>query len=119
MSHCAAYGCSNTKRKESCRNKTFFKFPLKKPILLKTWILMIRRDKFKPSSSSLLCSDHFEDECFAYQNFTNRRQLKPGSIPTIFVFTKSPSSRKSLDGCKSSTSPEILTIRNPDLSSPS
>ncbi|GFY13037.1 THAP-type domain-containing protein [Trichonephila clavipes] len=65
---------------------------------------MIRRENFKPSAHSLICSDHFEETCFEYQPFTNHRQLKRGSIPTIFVFKKKASSRRILDRCKPSTS---------------
>ncbi|GFT89619.1 THAP-type domain-containing protein [Trichonephila clavipes] len=88
MSHCAAYGCTNYRKKEECKSKSFFKFPVKNPGLLKAWLKMIRRENFKPSAHSLICSDHFEETCFEYQPFTNRRQLKRGSIPTIFVFKK-------------------------------
>ncbi|GFV75363.1 hypothetical protein TNCV_1482091 [Trichonephila clavipes] len=52
-------------------------------------------------------SDHFEEECFEYQNFTNRRHLKPGSVPTNFVFTKCPTFRRILERCKPSTSTEM------------
>ncbi|GFY19490.1 THAP-type domain-containing protein [Trichonephila clavipes] len=99
MSHCAAYGCTNYRKKEECKSKSFFKFPVKNPGLLKAWLKMIRRENFKPSAHSLICSDHFEDTCFEYQPFTNRRQLKRGSIPTIFVFIKKASSRRILDRC--------------------
>ncbi|GFW67860.1 THAP domain-containing protein 3 [Trichonephila clavipes] len=104
MSHCAAYGCTNYRKKEECKRKSFFKFPVKNPGLLKAWLKMIRRENFKPSAHSLICSDHFEETCFEYQPFTNRRQLKRGSIPTIFVFKKKASSRRILDRCKPSTS---------------
>ncbi|GFS80648.1 THAP-type domain-containing protein [Trichonephila clavipes] len=104
MSHCAAYGCTNYRKKEECKSKSFFKFPVKNPGLLKAWLKMIRRENFKPSAHSLICSDHFEETCFEYQPFTNRRQLKRGSIPTIFVFKKKASSRRILDRCKPSTS---------------
>ncbi|GFT78237.1 integrase catalytic domain-containing protein [Trichonephila clavipes] len=50
---CAAYGCNNSKKKDNCRNKTTFQYPLKNPTLLKTWIAKIRRDEFVPSSSVL------------------------------------------------------------------
>ncbi|GFU84617.1 THAP domain-containing protein 3 [Trichonephila clavipes] len=115
MSHCAAYGCTNYRKKEECKSKSFFKFPVKKPGLLKAWLKMIRRENFKPSAHSLICSDHFEETCFEYQPFTNRRQLKRGSIPTIFVFKKKASSRRILDRCKPSTSVIFLQIED-DLS---
>ncbi|GFU50664.1 THAP domain-containing protein 3 [Trichonephila clavipes] len=85
MCHCAAYGCTNTTKKEECKSKSFVEIPVKNPGLLKAWLKMIRRENFKPSAHSLICSDHFEETCFEYQPFTNRRQLKRGSIPTIFV----------------------------------
>ncbi|GFT70524.1 THAP-type domain-containing protein [Nephila pilipes] len=67
---------------------------------------MLRRDNFQPSPYSKICSDHFDESCFEYQPFTNRRQLKPGSIPTIFVFSKATSSRRVLDRCLPTTSTE-------------
>ncbi|GFV94143.1 integrase catalytic domain-containing protein [Trichonephila clavipes] len=71
----------------------------------------IRREKLIPSYASVLCSDHFEEECLEYQNFTNLRHLKSGSVPTNFVFTKSLSFQRilenSLERCKPSTSTEI------------
>ncbi|GFX83775.1 THAP domain-containing protein 3 [Trichonephila clavipes] len=115
MSHCAAYGCTNYRKKEECKSKSFFKFPVKNPGLLKAWLKMIRRKNFKPSAHSLICSDHLEETCFEYQPFTNRRQLKRGSITTIFLFKKKASSRRILDRCKPSTSVIFLQIED-DLS---
>ncbi|GFY63972.1 hypothetical protein TNIN_382511 [Trichonephila inaurata madagascariensis] len=37
MAYCTAYGCTTSKRKEECKNKSFFKFPVKTPGLLKAW----------------------------------------------------------------------------------
>ncbi|GFU48802.1 GRB10-interacting GYF protein 2 [Nephila pilipes] len=71
---------------------------------------MLRRDNFQPSPYSKICSDHFDESCFEYQPFTNRRQLKPGSIPTIFVFSKATSSRRVLDRCLPTTSTETCKI---------
>ncbi|GFQ80304.1 msantd1 [Trichonephila clavata] len=42
----------------------------------------------KPSNFSSVCSDHFEEACFVFQPFTNRRQLKTNSIPTKFRFSE-------------------------------
>ncbi|GFS79331.1 THAP domain-containing protein 3 [Nephila pilipes] len=106
MSYCVAYGCNNKKDRKDCRTKSFFGFPLKNLSLVKTWVKMLRRDNFQPSPYSKICSDHFDESCFEYQPFTNRRQLKPGSIPTIFVFSKATSSRRVLDRCLPTTSTE-------------
>ncbi|GFS34053.1 THAP-type domain-containing protein [Nephila pilipes] len=106
MSYCVAYGCKNKKDRKDCRTKSFFGFPLKNLSLVKTWVKMLRRDNFQPSPYSKIYSDHFDESCFEYQPFTNRRQLKPGSIPTIFVFSKATSSRRVLDRCLPTTSTE-------------
>ncbi|GFT02713.1 hypothetical protein TNCV_879321 [Trichonephila clavipes] len=59
---------------------------------------MIRRKFQAICSLSPICSDHFKETCFEYQPFTNRRQLKRGSIPITFVFKKrKASSRRILD----------------------
>ncbi|GFQ74616.1 THAP domain-containing protein 3 [Trichonephila clavata] len=128
MSYCCAYGCKNEKLKSECRNKTFFRFPFKDPLLVKKWLVKIRRKDFFPSTSSTICSDHFEESCFTYQPFTNRRQLKPGSVPTIFVYSIPPISERMFKKRKrqspkqeyvhsNRTSP-IITHCHPDRISP-
>ncbi|GFT47959.1 THAP-type domain-containing protein [Nephila pilipes] len=67
---------------------------------------MLRRDNFQPTPYSKIRSDHFNESCFKYQPFTNRIQLKPSSIPTIFVFSKATSCRRVLDKCLPTTSTE-------------
>ncbi|GFQ77213.1 THAP domain-containing protein 3 [Trichonephila clavata] len=106
MSICAVLGCNNGKRKENCRAKTFFRFPFRYPALVEIWIKAIGREHFRPAPSSTLCSDHFEESCFVYQQFTNRRQLKPGSIPTIFNVPDPKSKREVNDTCEASSSKE-------------
>ncbi|GFT52763.1 THAP domain-containing protein 3 [Nephila pilipes] len=103
MSYCVAYGCNNRKDREDCRSKSFFGFPINKSSVVKTWVKMMRRDNFRPTPYSKICSDHFDESCFEYQPFTNRRQLKPGSIPTIFVFSNA-TSRRIEERCQSTTS---------------
>ncbi|GFU93859.1 THAP domain-containing protein 3 [Trichonephila clavipes] len=101
MSHCAVCGCTNT-RKDECKSKSFFKFPVKNPGLLKAWLKMIRRENFKPSVHSLICSDHFEETCFEYQPVTNRQQLNGGSIQLSSFLKRKPHLSKDLS--KPSTS---------------
>ncbi|GFT07868.1 uncharacterized protein NPIL_574451 [Nephila pilipes] len=116
MFYCIAYGCNNKKDRKDCGTKSFFGFPLKNLSLVKTWVKMLRRDNFQATPYSKICSDHFDESCFKYQPFTNRRQLKPGSIPTIFVFSKTTSSRRVLDRCLPTTSTETTGISNEFLS---
>ena len=35
-----------------------FRFPLKNPSLLKSWLIEVKRDKWKPSQYSVLCEKH-------------------------------------------------------------
>lgn len=44
----------------------------------------MKRDKWQPTKSSYLCSDHFEAKCFKMNN--ERRYLTPNAIPTVFTF---------------------------------
>ncbi|GFY46233.1 hypothetical protein TNIN_216961 [Trichonephila inaurata madagascariensis] len=101
MAYCAAYGCTNTKRKEEFKSKSFFKFPVKNPGLLKAWVKMIRRENFKPSAHSLITSKR--------QALNISHLLIVGSQNGALsqlssFFKKQASSRRILDRCKSSTS---------------
>ncbi|KAF4529836.1 hypothetical protein B566_EDAN017933, partial [Ephemera danica] len=50
------------------------------------WTAALRRDNFKPTNGSTLCSKHFDSDCFEKSGWTTRANLKQGSIPTIFDF---------------------------------
>ena len=59
-------------------------FPHKNPQLLQKWVKAIRREKWFPTQSSVLCSTHFSDDCFV-EGKKNRR-LKKDAVPSIFNF---------------------------------
>ncbi|XP_050399762.1 ABC transporter G family member 7 isoform X2 [Patella vulgata] len=59
------------------------KFPSKESEK-KLWLEKIKRENFYPSSTAVLCSDHFEASCFDRTGQTVR--LKQNSLPTIFKF---------------------------------
>uniref|UniRef100_UPI00358FFAC5 uncharacterized protein n=1 Tax=Myxine glutinosa TaxID=7769 RepID=UPI00358FFAC5 len=80
MPSCAAINCSNQQTKGS--GKTFHLFPRRSPNLLRQWILKVRREKWVPSSRSVLCSDHFEESCFDRTGAVVR--LKMDAVPTLF-----------------------------------
>lgn len=44
----------------------------------------MKRDKWHPTKSSYLCSDHFEEKNFRYNN--ERRSLIANAIPSVFSF---------------------------------
>ncbi|GBO36022.1 hypothetical protein AVEN_95874-1 [Araneus ventricosus] len=87
MRYCCVIGCSNAKAKTDCRDKTFFTFPLKNSQLLQLWLKNIGRQGFMPSCSSLICSDHFEENSYSTCQFTKRRLLKQEAVPIIFSKT--------------------------------
>lgn len=82
---------------QSCTNKqhtedvSFHYFP-KNPDVRKKWVKFVQKHRqgWKPTDTSVLCSAHFEDDCFT----TNRRisrelnmksWLKRGAVPTIDI----------------------------------
>ncbi|XP_027699642.1 THAP domain-containing protein 3 [Vombatus ursinus] len=80
---CAARQCCN---RYSSRRKqlTFHRFPFSRPELLKEWVLNIGRGNFKPKQHTVICSEHFQPDCFSA--FGNRKNLKQNAVPTVFAF---------------------------------
>nr|XP_014429141.1 THAP domain-containing protein 3 [Pelodiscus sinensis] len=60
------------------------RFPFSRPELLARWVGNIGRGDFQPSSHTVLCSQHFQPDCFSA--FGNRTNLKPNAVPTLFAF---------------------------------
>ena len=60
------------------------KFPFTKPELLTQWVANMNRSDFNCKKTSVVCSDHFEENCFDRTGQTTR--LRHGAIPTIFNF---------------------------------
>ncbi|XP_076671258.1 uncharacterized protein LOC143370260 isoform X2 [Andrena cerasifolii] len=72
-------------RKGQDKNRSFRKFPLNNAELLQKWIAAMDVKDFVPNKRSVLCSEHFEKDCFRK---TGRNActltLKNNAIPTIF-----------------------------------
>ena len=68
--------------------------PLSNKELLRTWLIKIKRTNTPVSKNSYLCRKHFEEECFIKPHGGQRIRLKPGSVPTKFVFTVQRKERK-------------------------
>ena len=66
----------------------FCRFPDKKkrPECRAKWIHAIRRNNWKPTSNSYLCSDHFEENCFVVRPNKIGRRLNDSAVPSIFNF---------------------------------
>ncbi|XP_053865057.1 THAP domain-containing protein 3 isoform X1 [Malaclemys terrapin pileata] len=80
---CAALRCSNRYSSRCRQQLTFHRFPFSRPELLARWVGNIGRGDFQPSSHTVLCSQHFQPDCFSA--FGNRTNLKPNAVPTLFA----------------------------------
>ncbi|XP_011257895.2 THAP domain-containing protein 1-like [Camponotus floridanus] len=72
--------CGSIHKKNDRR--TYHKFPLSDKFLLEQWVNNIPLKHWKPTYESLLCSDHFTEDCFDRSEF--RVRLKLNSVPTYF-----------------------------------
>ena len=97
--HCCAWGCSNRESSDSkSKGLSFHYFP-KNESSCDQWIKAVRRQDWKPSSSSRLCSEHFKESDFKGHTL-ERRRLNENAIPSIFkafpphLKKKSPIKRK-------------------------
>ncbi|XP_075038253.1 THAP domain-containing protein 1-like [Mixophyes fleayi] len=81
MTVCAAYGCKNRLSK-GC-GKHFFRFPMKNPEYLAKWLAVIRRDQWKPSIYSRLCSDHFTEEDYMLRPGASYPYLRLDAVPSF------------------------------------
>ena len=88
---CVAAGCNTTSRM-GC---SLHSFP-KDETLRRKWISAVKRQRNSwdgPSSSSLLCSKHFKEDCFVMEGVRFRdalgipaqKRLKGDAVPTIFA----------------------------------
>ncbi|XP_042365514.1 THAP domain-containing protein 1 [Plectropomus leopardus] len=79
---CSAYGCKNRYHKD--RAISFHKFPLARPDVCGKWVAAMRRNNFKPTKYSNICSQHFTKDCFKRE--CNNRVLKENAVPSLFTF---------------------------------
>lgn len=82
---CSAYGCKNRYHKD--KDISFHKFPLARPDVCDKWVTAMRRDNFKPTKYSNICSQHFTKDCFKRE--CNNRVLKDNAVPSLFTFNLS------------------------------
>ncbi|KAJ1205414.1 hypothetical protein NDU88_000849 [Pleurodeles waltl] len=81
---CSAYGCRNRYDKE--KPISFHKFPLTRPEICEKWEAAVRRNNFKPTKYSSICSEHFTPDCFKRE--CNNKLLNDNAVPTIFSFSE-------------------------------
>ena len=81
--HCCAWGCSNRESSDSKANGLTFHYFPKDETRSEQWIKAIRRQDWRPSASSRICSEHFKES--DYKGHTlERRVLNNTAIPSIF-----------------------------------
>ncbi|XP_073453293.1 uncharacterized protein [Aquarana catesbeiana] len=83
MKTCVVYGCSNALFK-GC-NKKFFRFPLNDPECLSKWTVAVQCKYWKPSTSSIICSDHFTDKDYMSCPKAMGPHLRNDAVPSIFI----------------------------------
>jgi len=84
MSHsCIVPDYFNNSEKPSCAGLSFHRLPLSDPVLLKEWLIKIRRENTSINHNSRVCSAHLKAG----------KRSSVNCIPTIFPWSKP--SRKS------------------------
>lgn len=91
MPVCSAYKCkkrSDREYKEAYKRGefSFHKFPLADGLRVREWLRRMRWKNWWPTGNSVLCSDHFEKDCF--EQVGNHKRLRRNAVPTIFNFPK-------------------------------
>ncbi|XP_075724723.1 THAP domain-containing protein 2-like [Rhipicephalus microplus] len=117
VSSCVAFGCTNRAKQKP--GITFHVFP-KDKTLRDAWQRAVRRDGWEPKNADVLCSEHFEANCFDRTGQTTR--LRPGSIPTIFpafpAHLQKPAKRKrEAPKCRTALSPLVSAEAAVEMSS--
>ena len=103
---CVAAGCNNSVEKEGI---SVYTFP-KDEALKKKWTNQVQRTRTGPTINSVLCSEHFTEECFEESNIIHQsfglkknRRLKKGAVSSIFK-------RKAADDACSSVTETKISI---------
>ncbi|XP_018578145.1 THAP domain-containing protein 2-like isoform X2 [Anoplophora glabripennis] len=79
---CAAINC--VKRRLSGEKAKFHRFP-KDPVQRKKWIEAMQRYKYSPSSTAVICQNHFRKDDYMV-NVHGNTVLKKEAVPSIFNF---------------------------------
>jgi len=62
------------------------RFPLADGLRVREWLRRMRWQNWWPTGNSVLCSDHFEKDCF--EQMGSHKRLRKNAVPTIFNFPK-------------------------------
>lgn len=53
--------------------------------MLQLWIKAVRLQNFKPTANTVICSDHFTEDCYL-ESSENRKLLNKDAVPSVFNF---------------------------------
>ncbi|CAI6365948.1 unnamed protein product [Macrosiphum euphorbiae] len=84
VNFCSGFNCISSS--DVRKDLSFHKFPLKEKERLQKWVHAVRRKDFKPTSSSTLCSLHFNENDFYSAVVSGKQMLKKSAVPTILNF---------------------------------
>ena len=97
MPSCVAKNCNTGRAKEPPDTRVvLYRFP-KSARISNRWIRGLRLSKWSPKPNSVVCSLHFQEDCFLPGTFNDPLQkpkLKPNAVPTIFDHGKKKTARK-------------------------
>ena len=92
--YCIVPLCNNRSGTPEADGLSFYRLPLKDPVLLKSWLIRIRRENTPVNQHSRVCSAHFE----------GGRKVGKKDVPSVFAWTK-----------KASRPPPKERTTNPDV----
>ena len=92
-----AKNCNSGRAKEPPDTRVvLYRFP-KSARISNRWIRGLRLSKWSPKKCSVVCSLHFQEDCFLPGTFNDPLQkpkLKPNAVPTIFDHGKKKTARR-------------------------
>ncbi|XP_069820730.1 THAP domain-containing protein 1-like isoform X2 [Dendropsophus ebraccatus] len=93
---------------------------MKNPEYLAKWLAVIRRDKWKPSIYSRLCSDHFTEEDYMLRPGALYPYLRLDAVPSIIngVRIKKPAVKKSAKKIENTASSKPVAQKPKSIASP-
>ena len=90
MVYCAAIGCTNDSK--FVKGVGYYYVKSRKTDVQKQWIVKLRRKDLVVNSNTVVCGQHFEEDCFERDlkaellNIKRTKKLKDDAVPTIFNF---------------------------------
>ncbi|CAK1590726.1 unnamed protein product [Parnassius mnemosyne] len=99
MTSCAIKICRNYKGRLRATNKVSYHRIPTDSIIRSRWVDIIRKSReeefWKPSKTTVICSEHFREKDLYFANNQGRRRLKKEAVPRKALFLSSVKSDES------------------------